>query len=180
MDLSPIRELLATAQIQVLLWYLLGCLAMLVIVAIQRHLSWVGLTDCFLPLEACISPSGTRKLVFKDEAFASVPFQILWLLCPKCLGFSAIGTYLQILGGNQGNSNCLYSGSLLASPDQQLKRFFMPGSGVLLDNLWLLEGGYYHFTWCNFIKTNLQSRLDSRVWGLSWDSRVAVEWDIKG
>lgn len=69
---------------------------------------------------------------------------------------SAIGTHVQALGGNQGNSNkpALF-GSLLDNPNQQLKRKFLTPVmmlGSLLAILWLC-GALYYPRWHKYIKT---------------------------
>jgi hypothetical protein len=51
---------------------------MLVIVAVIRHHSWVGLLFVSLlwKLALCL-----LKLILREEAFRSVPAQVLWDLC---------------------------------------------------------------------------------------------------
>lgn len=60
------------------------------------------------------------------------PVQILWVLCPKYMVFSAIGTYLNLLEATMDNSNSLCFGILLDSPDQQPEGGF---SGLVLEVL---------------------------------------------
>lgn len=64
-------------------------------------------------------------LDLRKETFRSALAQILQILCLKYLFVLAIRNYLQPLVGSQGSSNNLSCfGSLLDSPDQQLKKDF--------------------------------------------------------
>lgn len=64
-------------------------------------------------------------LDLRKETFRSALAQILQILCLKYLFVLAMRNYLQPLVGSQGNSNNLSCfGSLLDSPDQQLKKDF--------------------------------------------------------
>lgn len=119
-----------------LILYLLRYPHMLVIILLYRLFSWIQPLVPSLLWQLALHILIWWVSVFREEAFISDPTWIFWVLCLKFMMSSTRVTYLQPIGGNQGQwQYSVLFGSLLHYTDHHLE-FLMPGTENF-NNLWL-------------------------------------------
>lgn len=69
-----------------------ACLAMLVLIRVHRYCTWERLLSCCPLFGSCLVFSGTIEARMR-ESFRSDLAHVNWVICPKCVVSSVIGTH---------------------------------------------------------------------------------------